>query len=978
VKIKHRLYVSLLGALTGSLVSFAAVSGQAASNPAFHSMKSSVPAALRSTIDQGPADAAMRLPNIQLLLLPTTHQQLALSQLLSEQRTPGSPFYEHWLTPSEFGKAFGVSSAGQIQLRSWLASEGFSNIKISNARTMISFSGTVASASRAFNTDIHIVSRHGELHFSNVTEISIPQRFSSIVAGVRGLDDFRPVPHAIRIQPQASPQFTMSYGAYGIAPGDIATLYGLRSLYAQGITGSGITAAVVGQTDIDPADIAAYQNGFNLPENPPRVVLAGSADPGTPNGDLVEADLDLELLSAVARGARIIYVNSANVLNSLQYAIDQNLAQVVSVSYGLCESAIAPELPWYQLLAEEANAQGMTLVSASGDAGAADCDATSEPAASDGPAVDFPSDIPEFSSIGGTSFIGALENDFAAGNSADGGSALSYIPEEAWNMTSISGRLEASGGGASNIFPKPSWQQGSGVPSDGHRDVPDLAFFSLNPGMGYIICTGGNCASGPPNGGSSGAMWGGTSAAAPVFAGIVALLNNYLLDNGKISSPGLGNINPELYLLASTSANVFHDVTQGSNTVPCVVNTPGCAAGSFGYAAQPGFDQATGLGSVDASALAGAWSSAPLVATTLSLASSSEEPESGSTIMFIAKAAPASAAVQEATPSGEVVFYSDQVEIGSAALNESAIASLSTTLPAGTHTIVAAYQGDQKYGASLSPVLIESVLPGTITTLSIDPAPSQSLPQGSTVTLTADVVSSTGSPVVNGSVNFYSGTMLLGSVPVSNGSSVLVTDALPLGSDALTAQFSGAGNFGESSSTAVSIVVSQPLFTLNASPSSLSVTGGSTASTTLVITPASSGKLSVSWSCSGLTATQACTFGAPAVQSNGTETIPLTISTSTAAAADNHAPSDGAPWLAVLPFALCILPKRRWYASRATRLTVILIAVIPLIIGVSGCGASPAVSGESQSSESTHTITVTATNASGYTQHVSLTLQITQ
>jgi subtilase family serine protease len=193
-------------------------------------------------------------------------------------------------------------------------------------------------------------------------------------------------------------------------------------------------------------------------------------------------------------------------------------------------------------------------------------------------------------------------------------SALSYIPETTWNDGASSQGFSVGGGGASNVFGKPSWQSGSGVPSDGRRDVPDVALNASNGHDSYLICsqdffvTGGSaatsCTSSFRASDQTLAAIGGTSAGAPAFAGILALINQ------ATSSNGLGNVNPMLYQLAATPANgAFHDVSSGTNKVPCTAGSTNCPSGtpSIGFTAGAGYDQVTGLGSLDVTKLITAW-----------------------------------------------------------------------------------------------------------------------------------------------------------------------------------------------------------------------------------------------------------------------------------------------------------------------------------------------------------------------------------
>ena len=170
-----------------------------------------------------------------------------------------------------------------------------------------------------------------------------------------------------------------------------------------------------------------------------------------------------------------------------------------------------------------------------------------------------------------------------------------------WNDTATDGSLAASGGGVSTLFSKPSWQTGTGVPADGQRDVPDLALNSSADHDGYLICSRSSCVNGFRRSDQTLNVIGGTSAASPTFAGMVALLVQ------QTNQPQ-GNVNPILYGLAASSPNVFHDITTGNNMVPCTQGSKDCPSGGMiGFSAGPGYDLTTGLGSVDVGALAAAW-----------------------------------------------------------------------------------------------------------------------------------------------------------------------------------------------------------------------------------------------------------------------------------------------------------------------------------------------------------------------------------
>jgi subtilase family serine protease len=217
-------------------------------------------------------------------------------------------------------------------------------------------------------------------------------------------------------------------------------------------------------------------------------------------------------------------------MTSVQYAIDQDLAPEVSVSYGSCEQeTLSSDLSAFRSWAQQGNAQGITWFAASGDNGAADCDDQENP----GLAVDAPGSIPEVTDVGGTEFVEGSGQYWSSTNNSTGASALSYISETTWNDSAEDGTPSASGGGASVVFAKPSWQTGPGVPANNARNVPDVALSASADHDGYYVYTGGSLQ-----------IYGGTSVPAPSFAGITVLLNQYLVSNGAQTGAGMGNLNP--------------------------------------------------------------------------------------------------------------------------------------------------------------------------------------------------------------------------------------------------------------------------------------------------------------------------------------------------------------------------------------------------------------------------------------------------
>jgi hypothetical protein len=553
----------------------------------------------RAEYDRGDVDPALNLPFLSLMFAKTSAEQAALDELLKEQQDPSSPSFHKWLTPEQFADRFGASQRDIAAIKLWLESEGFRVWQVARSRTWIQFSGTAAQAGRTFGTEIHSFDVNGEKHYANSRIPVVPASLASLVTAIYGLNDFYPKPWARHNTSTPSgkatasgPLYTWGGGIHSLAPGDLATIYDIGPLQTLGFTGAGQSVAIAGASDINVSDVALYRSTFGLPA-PNIIVEVYGADPGTVSGWFDEGNIDLDVLSAVAPQATLYFVISANAWNSVISAIDNNYAPVLSMSFGTCEPlAGAAWASSIQSLAQQANTQGITLVASSGDSGPAACDADSSSAASGGLAVNLPASIPEVTGVGGTQFNQSGGNYWSSQNNANGGSALSYIPEAVWNE---GGGIESSGGGLSTAYPgKPSWQVAPGVPNDNSRDVPDVAFTASPADDGYVVVLNGALST------AAGETWGGTSASAPLFSGVAALLNQYLISTGASLAPGLGNLNSRLYSLAQTTPDVFHDITQGNNIVPCVISSPNCGVSdTFGYSAGPGYDLVTGLGSID-------------------------------------------------------------------------------------------------------------------------------------------------------------------------------------------------------------------------------------------------------------------------------------------------------------------------------------------------------------------------------------------
>ncbi len=654
--------------------------------------------------DQGPAEDALMLPNLTMVLKPTAQQQADLEAFLARQQDPASPDFHHWLTPEEYGYRFGVSQADIDRITAWLAGRNLKVISVPPSRNSIVFTGGVRDVEKAFGTEIHRYTVKGVKHFANATAPRLPATLDGMVTAIHGLHDFRP--QARKARYTSAVDGTTHY----LTPDDIAAIYDVSPLLNAGTDGTGQKIAIVGQTQVNINDIREFRNAYNLPAVDPQLLLVpGLPDPGISTADLGEADLDIEWAGAVARKATIVFVYSQDVTDALQYAITQNLAPVISMSYGLCESLTGTaELNSLRTFAQQANAQGITWVAASGDSGGADCyDPSSRGAAQI--AVDAPASVPEVTGVGGLEFNEGSGNWWNATNSSSLASATGYIPEMVWNDSVADNTPASGGGGVSTFFSKPTWQTGPGVPNDSARDVPDVSFAASADHDGYLYFSGGIRS-----------VVGGTSVATPVFAGMLALLNQYQVANGFQATPGLSNINPQLYAMAQSSPGAFHDVTTGSNSVnPCPTRNRSCGAANVGYSAGPGYDLASGLGSLDAFNFVTAWHlKTTLKAATVTVTSSTQSLAASGSLVLTATLSGTSG-----TPTGAVNWSVAGMQLGSGAITVSGTkATASLTVPAsklavGTVIISAAYGGDSAFSPAAGNITI-SVLPAQTLTIS--------------------------------------------------------------------------------------------------------------------------------------------------------------------------------------------------------------------------------------------------------------------
>lgn len=721
--------------------------------------------------DRGTAPDGLPMQRMLLVLRRSPEQERGLQNLLLAQQDRSSPNFHKWLTPEEFGKRFGPSDLDLQSVTQWLQMHAFQVAGVSNGRTVIEFSGTAGHVKQAFHTEIHKYGVGSEEYWANASDPQIPTALSPVVAGVSTLNNFprKPMGQFAGVFSRAKatgkvtpvkPQFTFpapgcsaTDNCYAVGPYDFATIYNVLPLWNSSITGAGQAIAIVGQTDIHIEDVRAFRSLFGLPANDPQIIYNGP-NPGV-NDDEGEADIDVQWSGAVAPGASIKFVTSQSTettsgidLSSF-YVVDNNIAAVMSVSYGGCEVGLGSTTnQFYNALWEQAAAQGISVFVASGDSGSAVCDINQGIApqpAQHGLAVSGLASTPYNVAVGGTDF-----NDFTnptqfwnSTNSANQASAKGYVPESTWNDTCTNPLFSSVGfstdaetncnnsqltgfvttiggsGGASAIYTKPSWQKATGVPSDGKRDLPDVSLFASNGFVGhfYVVCQAdtspsGTCDLNAPFFDFAG--YGGTSVSSPAMAGIMALVVQQA--GGRQGNPNFvlyklaGQSGASCTSSASPGANcIFNDTTVGTIAMPCAKGSPNCNTKTSthtygvlsGYAATAGYDLATGLGSVNAANLVNKWTSVSFLAskTTLTLTPTTGL-NHGQSVNVTIQVKPASGT---GTPTGGVsLLTSTGQSVDGFNLSNGQVTGTTTLLPGGTYTVTAQYGGDGTYGTSVS------------------------------------------------------------------------------------------------------------------------------------------------------------------------------------------------------------------------------------------------------------------------------------
>jgi subtilase family serine protease len=492
-----------------------------------------------------------------------------LDSLLSAIYDPNSSQYHQYLTPDQFNQLFAPTSDQVQQVVSYLQSQGMTVTSVAPNNLLIDATATVAQVQQAFSVQINTYQAGNHTFYANTASPSVPTSISQLITSIGGLDN------SVQYHPlyQRMIKHFQNYGAAlvapaGFGPKDVSGAYNATPLQNSGILGDNQSVALFELDGYQPSDVTQYFQNYGLATPNISNVLVDGFN-GAPGQGAIEVELDMEVVGALAPHANQIVYEGPNTTQGLNDTYNQivhdNKAHIVSISWGLCEAySGTAELQTLDTIFKQGAAQGISFFAAAGDSGAYDC--------GDGTlGVDSPASDPYITGVGGTN----LQLNAGA-----------YGSESVWsnpNDTQRSPNGAGGGGGVSNTFAKPSWQTGSGV-QNGNREVPDVSA-DADPATGYATyCT-------VINAGCPSTGWitvGGTSAAAPLWAGSMALIDQYLQSQGKAV---VGSANPALYNLFNTQQQspVFHDITSGNN---------------LHYAATTGYDMASGIGSPDVNNIA--------------------------------------------------------------------------------------------------------------------------------------------------------------------------------------------------------------------------------------------------------------------------------------------------------------------------------------------------------------------------------------
>ncbi len=507
-------------------------------------------------------------------------RQGELANLLRRLADPADPAYGRYLTPAQFAAQFSPTQADYDAAVHYARAQGLTVTGLHSNRLLLDVAGPASALETTFGVHLNRYQRpDGRVFHAPDTAPSVARAMIGIVTGVVGLCDAAVRrPHLVRADTDrlafAEPKATGSGPLGGLAPQDIQTAYNLSSVP---LTGSGQTMALFELDGYNPNDIGAYESRFNLPFVPmENILLDGATGQAGTNADEVTLDLELSLALAPGVSRLLVYETGSadsQVLDGYSRIAEDDRAKEISTSWGLDEpDSILSTLQSENAIFEQMAAQGQTIFAAAGDYGAYDSGSRMG-----GVAVDDPGSQPFVCSVGGTTLSTSGTN--------------TYFSETTWNAGSVA--AGAGGGGISSIWPIPSWQQdaisSASLGSTTMRNVPDVSL-NADPNTGYSVYIKGEWV-----------VYGGTSCAAPLWAGFTALVNQQRAANGLAP---LGQASPALYPLlngAHYSAD-FHDIADRSTNLY--------------YPAVAGYDDATGLGTLNGAALLKDLTASPTPAST--------------------------------------------------------------------------------------------------------------------------------------------------------------------------------------------------------------------------------------------------------------------------------------------------------------------------------------------------------------------------
>jgi len=811
-------------------------------------LTNSHPSKVAGLADMGRVASSTQFNHMLLVLKSSDEQEFALQALLDQQQDKSHPNYHQWVTPEAFGAAFGVESSDLSQVTGWLQQSGFTVNSVSKSGRIIDFSGTSASVEKAFHTEMHQYQVNGETRISNATDIAIPEALAPVVSGPAALNNFRPYSHAVNPKKVlvsqgkpvsmtpfggGTPQTLAGNGANFVGAADLQLLYDSTPLYAKGIDGTGVTIGIIAETDLVPADVQIYRSVFGLPPAPPVIVRVGN-DSGISAGDDVESDLDVDMAGALAYNATVQFITAGEsyfgdgVLTSVLYAVEANQADVISMSYGECESSSGSALiNFFNTEFEQGAAQGQTSFVSTGDSGPNTCDNTTTPTSY---SVTGWGDSPYTVAVGGTEFDESLNTTGVTfwgnqGFTVPYENALAYPPEVPWNQWPVYGdgtQDDAEGSsGISFYFNTPSYQTGPGVPTTdptppsgsipassyktagaNHRYLPDISSNASDDLDGTIFCSEGSCTINPDGSLGGFGIVGGTSVSAPTMASAQALIDqanggrqgqaNYYYYRVAAAQSATA-CSSTTYVSTATPTCGFHDVVNGNNFEP----TNSTTIPYIGWPTNPGYDMAVGLGSPDIAQLAALWSTVTFNATTTTLALTPTTSQAhGATYAATIKVTPAGSTTK--FPTGNVSIYATTSTgapiVGNPTTN--AIYTLSGTsdtlsvnitgLPGGAINVYAHYTGDTTFGGSTSAPVAVTVTPEApkvlLTSYSISTGAAltttANFTYGQSIFLQAGVNPTSGVGVPSGNTTF---TLMSGTTTLPTLTTVLEPDSAVLG-----------------------------------------------------------------------------------------------------------------------------------------------------------------------------------------------------